>query len=378
MATITVAGYLLRHPVPGNMYAFLHYVVGLHRLGHRVIYLEESGWPYSCYDPVHNVRSDDPTAGIQLTRSLAAEVGADEVPLLYVDRETRETWGTGEITLDDALQCDLLLNVGGVCWLPEFADVAMSALVDMDPVFTQAGVFALEGRNEYDAYFTYGSAIDAPGCSVPRDGLSWRPLVPPVVTDLWQLGAPRAEDPFSTVANWAAYEPVVVNGVEYAQKDVEFRRLADVPRRAETAASLVAIRIPGPIAAEFAAGGWAIAPDLVGADVARYRDFIKRSAGEFSAAKHAYVATRSGWLSDRTVCYLASGRPALVQDTGQDAAVPLGRGLLTFDSPDAAVQGLRELRINYSEHSAAAVELARDVFAHDVVLPGLLATVGLS
>src|SRR3954468_19871445 len=104
------------------MYAFLHYIVGLHRLGHRVIYLEESGWPESCYDPVNNRSSSDPAAGIKLARDALIAAGADDIPLVYVDRDTGQTWGTQQVTLGQAMRCDLLLNVGGVCWLPDFAD----------------------------------------------------------------------------------------------------------------------------------------------------------------------------------------------------------------------------------------------------------------
>jgi len=103
-----------------------------------------------------------------------------------------------------------------------------------------------------------------------------------------------------------------------------------------------------------------------------YRDFIQTSKGEFSVAKHAYVAHRSGWFSDRTECYLASGRPAVVQDTGWSAHLPCGTGLLGFSTPEEAIAALECIEADYSVHARRAGEIAREYFDASVVLPSLL------
>ena len=103
-----------------------------------------------------------------------------------------------------------------------------------------------------------------------------------------------------------------------------------------------------------------------------YRDFIQRSRAEFGVAKHTYVATRSGWFSDRTACYLASGRPALVQDTGWTGHLPSGDGLLSFSSIDEAVGGIDRINSDYDRHARRASEIAREHFDAGRVLPRLL------
>ena len=103
-----------------------------------------------------------------------------------------------------------------------------------------------------------------------------------------------------------------------------------------------------------------------------YRDFIQRSRAEFGVAKHAYVSHRSGWFSDRTECYLAAGRPALVQDTGWSAHLPSGTGLIGFSSPEEAIDGLARIERDYAVHARRADEIAREHFDATRVLPPFL------
>src|SRR5262245_15719678 len=205
MARVVVCGYMVRHPVAGNLLAFFHYVLGLHRLGHEVAYLEESGWPSSCYDPDPRHWHDHPHTGLRVVRALAAEHGM-RVPVCYVNRDSGQVDGADWAEVKRMLgAADLLLNVGGVCWLPEFRLCRRRALVDMDPFFTQVAQFAARVLRDYDAHFSYGANIGRPGCTVPTGGVDWRSTVPPVVPELWEGAAPAAEAPFTTVANWSSY-----------------------------------------------------------------------------------------------------------------------------------------------------------------------------
>ena len=112
-------------------------------------------------------------------------------------------------------------------------------------------------------------------------------------------------------------------------------------------------------------------------DSETYRDYVRRSRGEFSVAKHGYVVGRTGWVSDRTACYLAAGRPAVVQDTALRAHLPVGEGLLVFEEPDDAVRALADVERDYAHHARAAQALAERSFDSDRVLSGLLDIAGV-
>jgi hypothetical protein len=374
VARIVVAGYMLRHPVPGNVMAYMHYVMGFARLGHDVTYVEESGWPGSAYDPAARAWSDHPTSGLRIVRELMAR---ERVPasLYFVERHTGDIdGGTGAELRDRLRDADLLLNVGGVCVLPEFGLCRRRALVDLDPVFTQASLFGSRLLDEYDALFSYGGNIGRPGCTIPTRGRTWMRAVPPVVTDIWQLGPPPPDGPMTTIGNWSAYGPVEVDGEAYGQKDREFLRLADLPARASLPLHLGLSGADAGVHRHLGDRGWTTfdAGDRIGSDLGSYRALIASSRGEFSAAKHAYVKSRSGWFSDRTVCYLAAGRPAVVQNTGFTDWLQEDDGVLAFETVEEALEQLQRVHDDYPRHARAAREVAARVFGHDRVLPELL------
>jgi hypothetical protein len=371
---IVVTGYMVRHPVAGNVLAFFQYLVGLRRLGYEVVYLEESGWPYSCYDPETHHWVDHPTAGLRLVRALVSE-HAPGVQVLYVNRGSGEvdgaTWDEVKRVLSGA---DLLLNIGGVCWLPEFLLCRRRALIDMDPLFTQVDRFGAEVLADYHTHFSYGSNIGSPGCTIPTRGVDWLPLAPPVVLDFWDLPRPAPSAPFTTIGNWGAYGGITYEGEHYGQKDEEFLRMLDLPSRTSARLELAMSGVPEEIATRIRAAGWLLrdAGEEVSVDLPSYRAYISNSRGEFSAAKNAYVKSRSGWFSDRSACYLAAGRPVILQDTGFTERLPAGRGLLGFSTIDDAVECLERVMTDYEAHRTAAREIAERVFSHEVVLPPLL------
>ena len=379
MAKVVVCGYMIRHPVAGNVLAYLQYVLGLLRLGHQVVYLEESGWATSCYDPVTNTYGDDPKYGMAYVRELMKALGIS-VPLAYVDRQGGARgdveWAETKRLLRRA---DVLLNVGGVCWLPEFRTCRRRVLIDMDPFFTQVGSIGVEGFEDHDAYFSYGVNIGRLGCTVPTFGTSWLPTVPPVVPELWRSSEPSeswddaGEIALTTVASWTAYGEVVYEGESYGQKDREFLRFLTLPRRVTQRLELAVGGADPDTIEQLSAAGWVVRDAIdVSRDTGVYRDYITSSRGEFSAAKHAYVKTRSGWFSDRSVCYLAAGRPVVVQDSGFSDWLPVGRGVLPFTTLDEAAECIERLNGDYSTHSRAAKEIADHTFDYAKVLPPLL------
>jgi hypothetical protein len=215
-------------------------------------------------------------------------------------------------------------------------------------------------------------------CPVPTLGLPWRPIRPPVVLGEWRPLAAAGES-YTTVADWRGYAPVEWQGVWYGQKADQLRRLIALPQRASCRLEIcLAIHPDEPDLAQLRAHGWHLSePRVHAADSETYRDYVRRSRGEFSVAKHGYVVGRTGWVSDRTACYLAAGRPAVVQDSGLGRHLPLGEGLVVFSTLDDAVAALAAVERDYARHARAAHALAARCFASDRVLTELLDIAGV-
>jgi hypothetical protein len=378
-----VCGYMVRHPLGGNILAYFHYVLGFHRLGHEVVYLEESGWSDSCFNPVTREYGDDPRVGLRVVRALFASHSL-EVPVIYVNRDSGRVEGAEWDEVRGLLKgADLLLNVGGVCWLPDFRLCRRRALIDMDPLFTQIGRFGAEGRDEYHTYFTYGVNIGKPGCTVPTGEVVWIPTVPPVVPEMWN-GAEKLEtvrgaekkaagSAFTTVANWHAYGAATYRGERYGQKQEEFLRLLNLPKRTTETLELALAGVSAEERNRLQTAGWLVRnAEELSADARAYQAYITGSRGEFSAAKHAYVKTRSGWFSDRSVCYLAAGLPVILQNTGFTDWLHTEHGVLPFSSLEEAANSLEKVNAEYQTHRHAAKEIAERLFSYHAVLPALL------
>ena len=374
MARVVVCGYMIRHPVAGNLLAFFQHVLGLARLGHEVAYIEESGWPYSSYDPSTRQWLDHPETGLRIVRDLLAMHGMS-APVLFVNRDTGRIDGADLEELKGILRsADLLLNIGGVCWLPEFQLCRRRAMIDMDPLFTQAGKFGADVLSQFHLHFSYGTNIGRPGCTIPTAGVEWLPTVPPVVMELWRNDDPGEGAPFTTICNWGAYGGITCNGEHFGQKDEEFLRLLTLPGRTSQRLELAISGASEEVRATLRRAGWLVrdAGEEISTDLATYQSYITQSRGEFSVAKNAYVKTRSGWFSDRSVCYLAAGKPAVLQDTGFTDWLPADRGLLAFTTEAEAAERLERVQADYALHRDAARSLAAEYFSHEIVLPRLL------
>jgi hypothetical protein len=375
VARIIVTGYMLRHPVAGNLLAYFHYVLGLHRLGHEVMYLEESGWSYSCYDPDTQEWQDHPQTGLRIVQELMAEYGLN-IPVCYVNQETGQIDGADWNEIKRMLgEADLLINIGGVCWLPEFLLCRRRVLIDLDPLFTQVDLFGSKLVDDYHYHFSYGSNIGKPGCAIPTNGVDWIPMVPPVVPELWSDGAQLAKDAaFTTIGNWSAYGAITYKGEHFGQKDEEFLRLINLPSYTPQKLELAISGADEDVRKQLKQAGWSVrdAGQEVSTDINTYRNYIISSRGELSAAKNAYVKTNSGWFSDRSVCYLAAGHPVILQDTGFTDWLSAEKGVLAFTSLEEAVSCLENVNSDYSAHCRSAREIAETVFSYKVVLPRLV------
>jgi hypothetical protein len=365
---ILFAGIVARYPFGGVTWCSLMYLLGLRALGHDVFYIEDTG---ECvYDPVQNTRSLDPSYGTNYIHAALEPYGLGD-RWSFVNYDGAYHGRSAEDVRAYASGADLFLNLSGGSWFwrDEYARIPHKAFIDSDPAFTQLAIAKAEPWyvkffQQFDHLFTFGSNIGTPASPIPVGDFRWHKTWQPITIDDWTTNAPP-RDRFTTVMTWQIESFTDVGG----NKDQEFVRFIDLPSKTPQKFEL-AINGPQKLLREH---GWeTVAAMEVSRTPNQYRDFIRASKAEFGVAKHTYVVNRSGWFSDRTACYLASGRPAIVQDTGWTAHLPSGEGLLAFSSPADAIAGIDAINRDYAGHARRASEIAREHFDARVVLPRLL------
>jgi len=374
-----LVGFIAKLPYAGMSLWNLHYLVGLRQLGYDVHYVEKLMGPDECYDPSTDRMSDDPSYGLAYLEPLLAHFGIGPDRFSFIDRRGVCS-GSGWDGLRDALDAaDFVLNIGSLTWLDEFERCPWRAFLDADPVFTQAAVVAGAESHaplaHYGVLFTEGTRLGQPDCRIPADGLDWIPTRTVVVSDMWSPAAVRRDLPVTALLHWAAGGDVLFDGREYGHKDREFERFLDLPSRTGRAFA-AAIGGPAPWA-ELERRGWErLSPLDATRTIDAYTRFIGGSYADFGVAKHAYVATRSGWFSDRSTCFLAAGRPVLHQDTGFGDWLPTGEGVFAFRDQDDVLAALAELEADYERHARAARAIAEEYFEASVVLGRMLDRAG--
>ena len=344
------------------------YMLGLRRLGHQVWYLEDTA---ECnLDLITGNQGTDPRYALEFIQSTLQPYDLGH-KWCYIDYLGRNYYGhSREAWRRVCAEADLLLNLSGGCWFwrDEYASIPYSAYIDSEPGFTQIGI-PRTGREEFfarfNALFTFGRNVGTAASPVKTAPFQWEHTWQPVDETEWR---PNGEPPracFTTVMTWHIDSFGGIDG----NKDREFLKFLHLPSVTHVPIEL-AVNGPKDFLRRH---GWRCRDALsVSYDISSYRRYLQSSCGEFSVAKHIYVETNSGWFSDRTACYLASGRPAVVQDTGFSAYLPCGDGLLSYKSLDEAKFGLEAVEADYARHSRAARELAINYFSPEVVLPPLL------
>jgi hypothetical protein len=367
---ILCAGYLVRCPLGGLSWHHLQYLAGFDRLGHEVMFIEHFGWPQSCYNPDQKVVGSDPSYGIRYIGDLFARCGL-RIKWSYFAEDGSIFGASKEEVEDFCTDCDLYINLSNVNSIAQSESCRRRVLVDTDPVFTQIGAHGL-GFDGYDVRFSYGELVHQSGCSMPTGNLRWIPTRQPVVLDLWTFTAGDPSTPYSTVINWASYPEKTYNGRIYGQRGREFEPYFSLPRIADESMQIAA-NAPPDVKARLVRGGWSLAdPAIVGRNCWTYQQYIRSSRAEFCVAKHGYVATHCGWFSDRTTAYLASGRPAVVQDTGFSRLLPCTEGLLPYRSRQEAIVAIKFLAKNYHKHCQSARRVVEEFFDARIVLSKLL------
>jgi hypothetical protein len=373
---IVVTGLVAAYPLPGMAWHYLQYVLGLARLGHDVYYLEDSG--RDPYNPAEGGPGSDCAYNVLYLAGVLSRFGMAS-RWAYHDRGRRRWFGLPDGERVAVLgSADLLLNVSGSLDSPgEYREVRRLAYVDTDPVFTQLKVARGHARfrarvDAHDVHFSFGERVAE---AVPSTGHRWRPTRQPVVLSEWRPGTPYREA-YTTVMNWTSYKCETYGGRTYGHKDVEFLRFLGLPRQVAPAVLEVA-SAPGRVGHTphelLARQGWRVVdPGVVCPDADSYRRYIESSKAEWSVAKNGYVQGRSGWFSERSVCYLAAGRPVVVQDTGFSAVLPVGEGVLPFTTPEEAAAAVREVEADYPRHARAARAVAEEYFDSAKVLTRLI------
>ena len=378
MTSIIVSGPIANKPGNGGIaWNVLSYVRGLERLGHQVTFIEEIA-PEACVDRKGAPVRFEESFNLAHFQTVTAQF--DLRSALVYNRGERIIGSTVAELAELARRADLLLNISGHLSLePPFDAIPSKVYLDEDPGYTQfwqvmgVGGLRLAG---HDFHFTIGENIGRDDCSIPHGDFDWRPTRQPVLLEDWPCRFDSSASRFTTVASWrGAYGSVEYEGHRFGLKVHEFRKFFSVPTMLD-AAFEVALDILEGDAADLQAlldNGWQVTdPRTLVADPMRFRQYIRDSSAEFSVAQGIYVDTNSGWFSDRSVRYLAAGKPVLVQDTGFRRCIPTGEGLLAFTDLDEAVAGARDIIENYQRHAHAARELAETYFSSDRILTTLL------
>lgn len=374
---IVVLGYIVRGPIGGMAWHHLQYVMGLRDLGHDVIFLEDSDDYPSCYDPEKHVTGTDPSYGL----GFAARV-FDKVALGdhwgYYDAHT-STWH-GPLAREALAFCksaDLVLNISGVNPLREWIiSIPSRVIIDTDPVFTQVGHLTEPSRrtdaSQHTSFFTFGENIARGSALVPDDGFPWQATRQPIVLNAWPVIDPPRNGKFTTVMQWDSYPAREYEGVRYGVKSDSFGPYINLPRMSGGGFELAIGSASAP-RDMLESHGWELAnPLAVAGDPWEYQKYIRNSRGEFGIAKQGYVGGRSGWFSERSAAYLASGRPVLAQETGFSDWLPSGQGILSFSSAREVLEGMGEVNSRYEYHCRKAREIAEEYFSADRVLTDLI------
>jgi hypothetical protein len=387
---IIVTGLIATYPLGGVAWDYLAYVSGFRRLGHDVFYLEDTGqW---LYDPRAGTFTDDVAYNVSYLADTLSRAGESMRTRWSLRAPDGSYHGAALAQVERFCSgADLFLNVSGACWLrEEYRGARRIAYLDSDPCYSQAKLLAVERgtATEDQAYsvglirahhcfFTFAENINDPTCAIPHCGLRWLPTRQPIVLDDWPFTFLPDARAYTTVMSWKT-DVTLPNlaGVTYGGKDVEFMKFIALPAHAgvhlEVALSGAAPR------EELQRRGWHLVDAYEkSSTLDAYRDYLRGSRAEWSIAKNAYVASRSGWFSTRSAAYLALGKPVVVQDTGFRARYSTGDGLFAFSSIAEAAAAVDRIERNYPHHCDAARSLAEKAFAAETVLQQLLDDAGL-
>jgi len=380
---IIVMGIMGRTPVAGVAWQLLHYLAGLHRLGHDVYYVEDTlAWPYN---PETN--TDDCNYTVNYINRLMTWSGLGGRWAFADVSQGNRVYGLSEFQLAQVFErADALINVTGSTELREkHLRVPVRIYLETDPGAPQIRIaqgdrYTIDFLNAHTHHFTYGENIGKPGCSLPADGYDYQPTRQPIVLDWWQTNGASNQKAemdsarFTTISTWQQSNDVTWNGETYTwSKDRQFLRFIDLPERSGQAFELALACSDQNALSLLKSHGWRVFDALpLTKDILPYRDYIANSRGEFTVAKEQYFRLGTGWFSDRSASYLAAGRPVITQETGFSRFLPSGKGLFGFTTIEDILTAVEKIASDYEGNCRAAREIATEYFAAEKILQDML------
>jgi len=354
----------------GHFWVYMQYVLGLRQLGCQVYWLEQ-------LHPEEKALRDPAT--LQVFTDRMARFGLRDRFILYsCDGDRLDFRVGGPENAEAILQgADLLLNFHYAAEPPILNHFRRTALVDIDPGLLQFWISQRQLTVQpHDLYFTIGETVGTERARFPDVGISWLPTRPVVNLDAWPFHYLPDAAPFTSVSTWATDSWMVDGTIAYENsKRITYRQFAQLPSLTNQELELALYLIDKDDAErEWMEGqGWSIRLSTeVAGDPEQYRAYIQASRGEFSVAKPAYLSFQTAWVSDRSLCYLASGKPVVVQDTGPSTYLPVGEGLFRFKSLEQAAAAIETINQDYAGHCRAARQIAQTLFDSRTVLHDLL------
>jgi hypothetical protein len=360
----------------GHFWVYLQYVLGLRQLGCDVYWLENF---------VTKGRTEREAAALATFRARIKQYGLEGKCLLYLSRADAPADSPTEFiqpSREEAeavfAKTDLLLNFHYAISPALLARFRRTALVDIDPGLLQFWISRGQLQvPRHDCYFTTGETVGRPGSRIPETGLPWVQMRPPVNLEHWPVVLTPEAETFSTISNWDSSDWIVDAGETYENtKRVAFLEYADLPRLTPQKLELALfLRWERDLAEgrDLEARGWRIRNSRdVASTPEAYQNYIQQSRGEFSCAKRSCMKFANAWVSDRTLCYLASGKPVVVQDTGPSSFLPNGEGMFRFASAPEAAKAFARINADYDGHSRAARKVVETFFDAKQVLRDLL------
>lgn len=380
MARILINASMIRFPMGGMNQWILTWMVSFQRLGHEVFLVEASEWENACFDVSRGIMADDCTYGISVVQPLLDRYGLGE-NWSYIDN-AGNYHGLSRTRVDDLFRtADAFIDFEWGAFFDRAAEIPVRIFLDGEPGWFQIKLLrdleAGKTIRKYDYCFTDGLNVGTEASSAPTAGIKWHHTRSPILLDHDPPNPSDQNGRFTTVMSWQSNKPIQYRGRTYGQKDIEFEKFMDLPRRIDGEIE-VAVSGPAVPTERLARNGWLVRnADDIARSIDTYRDYVSHSKGEFTVVKNAFVELRSGWFGEREGVYMSYGRPVVLQDSGISEHLPCGEGLFAVRNVEEAAEAIDQINSDYNRHSCAARELAEQFFSPEKVAGEFLAKIGL-
>ncbi len=381
MSSIILGSWLIRYPLGGNLSWALQYILGLKDLGHEVYFVEKAGYFNSCFDVAKQSMSNDCSYGITIVSELFKRFCLQD-NWCYVDY-TGKYYGRSKDQIADVFKrAELFIDSGSHgSWAEEATHARLRVLIDGEPGYTQMKWANNLAQGipipQYDRYFTNGKNIGTTDNPAPTLYIQWEHIYSPVNTDLFTPEPSVVGSPYSTIMNWQSHEPIKYKGKEYGQKDIEFEKFIELPTLVQQPLEVAVSGKSIPLD-RLQKNKWIINDaQKVTISFDAFRQYISYCRGEFSVCKNVFIENHTGWFSDKSAAYLASGRPVVLQDTGFSNHLPVGEGLFAVNTVEEAKDAILQIEDNYSFHSRRAREVACEYLEASTVMKVFLNKLGI-